>query len=521
MSKFAKERQDNRMKDYKQSFNADEFKKRREESIISIRRQKREENILKRRNMDTPEEEGDAGNMHQLNLLPDFVQQIQTNDTNQQISGTIGIRRLLSIQINPPIDDVINSGVIPYLVQFLGREDDPKLQFEAAWALTNVASGTTQQTLAIISANAIPAFVNQLRSPEVSVREQAVWALGNIAGDSYQCRDQLLFNNVLEKLLPVTMENNIKPSLRRNAVWAISNLCRGKPAPPFSVVKIAIPYLAELIKSNDSQVVTDACWALSYLSDGDNTKIQAVINAGVCEKVVFNLMHQSQTVQTPSLRIIGNIVTGDDDQTQHVIDLHVLPRLKYMLDNVNIKKAIKKEVCWTISNITAGTVDQIQKVIDEDLFRFVLDQLNSGEYDTRKEAAWAIANATSSGSDVQVKYLVESGCIESMCELLTSPDSKIVLVCLEGLENILDRGENIKNLCADRRNPYAVKIEEIEGLDKIEDLGNSKDSTVYAKAAHFVRKFNKYVDSEDSMLPNPPVPEFQFGAHSMESEYSF
>ena len=52
MSKFAKERQDNRMKDYKQSFDADEFKKRREESIISVRRQKREESIFKKRDME-------------------------------------------------------------------------------------------------------------------------------------------------------------------------------------------------------------------------------------------------------------------------------------------------------------------------------------------------------------------------------------------------------------------------------------------------------------------------------------
>lgn len=64
------------------------------------------------------------------------------------------------------------------------------------------------------------------------------------------------------------------------------------------------------------QVLTDACWALSYLSDGQNDKIQAVIEAGVCQRLVELLIHASPAVQTPALRTVGNIVTGDDLQTQ-------------------------------------------------------------------------------------------------------------------------------------------------------------------------------------------------------------
>ena len=64
------------------------------------------------------------------------------------------------------------------------------------------------------------------------------------------------------------------------------------------------------------QVLTDACWALSYLSDGQNDKIQAVIEAGVCQRLVELLIHSSPAVQTPALRTVGNIVTGDDLQTQ-------------------------------------------------------------------------------------------------------------------------------------------------------------------------------------------------------------
>jgi hypothetical protein len=79
-------------------------------------------------------------------------------------------------------------------------------------------------------------------------------------------------------------------SMLRNATWTLSNFCRGKPQPDFPQVKAALPALARLIHSQDEEVLTDACWALSYLSDGTNDKIQEVINSGVCRRLVELLL---------------------------------------------------------------------------------------------------------------------------------------------------------------------------------------------------------------------------------------
>lgn len=504
---------------FKATQDEDDARRNRDETTIQLRKAKKDARLAKRRQMPTGgwtatpaavaaanmlNEAGDStyaglavdpsaskaspATQSKLEQLPAMVQGVMGNDPAVQTECTTQFRRLLSIEKNPPIQQVIDAGVVPRFVEFLQRDDNPALQFEAAWALTNIASGTSEHTKVVMEVGAIPIFVRLLLSPNDDVREQAVWALGNIAGDSPPCRDLVLQAGAMPHLLQ-QLHNDCKLSMLRNATWTLSNFCRGKPQPDFAQVRPALPTLSQLIFSPDEEVLTDACWALSYLSDGPNEKIQAVIEAGVCRRLVELLLNPSPAVQTPALRTVGNIVTGNDLQTQFIINNNALPCLLALLSSP--KKGIRKEACWTISNITAGNKEQIQAVMDNNLIPPLIQLLQNAEFDIRKEAAWAISNATSGGSPEQIQFLVQQGCIRPLCDLLTVTDPKIVTIALEGLENILKVGDG------QSPNPMAVYISEAEGLPKMEDLQQHANNDIYEKC---IQILETYFGIEDEVV---------------------
>lgn len=85
--------------------------------------------------------------------------------------------------------------------------------------------------------------------------EQAVWALGNIAGDGPKLRDIVLSNGIIPILINLT-ETTTETTAKQNIVWTLSNLCRSKNPPPnFTYLLPCIPLLVNMLDHNDFQVI--------------------------------------------------------------------------------------------------------------------------------------------------------------------------------------------------------------------------------------------------------------------------
>jgi hypothetical protein len=217
-------------------------------------------------------------------------------------------------------------------------------------------------------------------------------------------------------------------------------------------------------------------------------------------------MHHSTSVQIPVLRSVGNIVTGDDLQTQVLIASGVLPPLLSPISSP--KDGIRKEACWAISNITAGSPHQIQAVIDANVIPRLINVLQNADFKTKKEACWAISNATSGGlqKPAQIRYLVAQGCIKPLCDLLTMMDNTVIQVALDGLDNILKAGEIDKVAAGPGAvNQYAVLIEEAGGMITIHNLQQHENLDIYKRAFNIMDKYFSDDEDLDAVISAPAV----------------
>ena len=115
----------------------------------------------------------------------------------------------------------------------------------------------------------------------------------------FQCffRDYVISMNVVKPLLQF-INPDIPITFLRNVTWVIVNLCRNKDPPPApgrifishklyenqgltsisATIQELLPALCELIRHDDTNILVDTVWALSYLTDGGNEQIQMVCN---------------------------------------------------------------------------------------------------------------------------------------------------------------------------------------------------------------------------------------------------
>ncbi|XP_046460880.1 importin subunit alpha-5-like isoform X4 [Daphnia pulex] len=254
------------------------------------------------------------------------------------------------------------SNVIPKLVQFLSSVDKPDLQMDSAEVLTNIASGTSDQAKAVVSAGAVAGIISMACSLDPRVAESAGCDLAWLAS-----KRQELCEEIIKPLLMLIKPDSPVTLLQR-VIYALITFCQFininpptfiLPALAHSPPTFILPALAHLLHHNDETIITDACHAFIYFQGSDEV-IQEVVNAGVVPRLVALLQDREVAiVPCPNhcaifsiLRTIGNITSGTFDQAKAVL----LTGLAH-LSHHNNDDEILTAACKALSNLEMNIVE--------------------------------------------------------------------------------------------------------------------------------------------------------------------
>lgn len=515
-------------------------RKMREEQQVELRQQKKEDILNKKRSLS-------LSTASISNFLP-MREKLFSSDLEQVHQGVYEFRSLLSVEDSPPIQPVIDSGCVPRFVELMDTsflmshamtvngmgvdriqqgtvefgvvmEMVNKIRVEAAWVITNISSGTTQQTKVVIDSGAVPLLVQMLLDSNDGVVDQSVWALGNIAGDSEGMRDIILETGALRVILGLLVklyESAAHIKIVRNLTWLLSNLNRGRNPPPSDEnMRASLELLFKLVEMRDPEVVSDAFWALSYIVDVSMECSDVVLGSNTMGRTYGLLEAFSNKLSggtyvsedakvclyaiSPIIRMIGNIVTGSDEQTSVLVRMGFLKFFKPIFYRLENKKQprLRKEMCWALSNITAGTVEQTQAVVDAGLVALLVDAMSSYELFIRKEACWAVSNVLyhCSVKFEWLKVLMDNNVVDSLQSYLEAVPNVPEMQCqildcfryalLGGKQWALKFGTN----------PIYERMVEIDVVDTIEGLQDCYDRNVSDKAYSLIVDFFDGVDN--------------------------
>ncbi|KAH8256645.1 hypothetical protein KR026_009131, partial [Drosophila bipectinata] len=507
-----------------------EARSRRHEVTVELRKSKREEAFMKRRNitwesleddsmtpqmMDTDDNHnqdlmlvGDV-NIDNINILCDSITPANNNvdintvaKTVQKIMGFVAncdnerghimglqcARKLLGCLQDPPIDMMIQHGILPCCVDFLKRNHNPKLQLEAAWTLTNVTSGNTEQTMAVVKSGAVAPLMALLRSESTDVVEQVLWALSNI---SAECRDLVYGLNIIDEIMPL-LEVKGPITYNRNLTWLISILCRSEmDSASFAKICKFLPHLmCQLCNPLELGILSNTIWAFTYLTDHSVHQTQVVLETGALPWIVGQLTIQTHiSVLMPALRCVENVIAKTEDFGNYAISVGCLPYLGNLLEHEK-PMVVKRTVC--IFTQLSYNQNQIQAMLEAKIYAQLAKILSNGDFRIQREVVVCICNTITFGTPHQTIAMVdEYDIFLPFIKLLDSQDTRILIRILTGIEGLFNLAENLQAIQI-----FTFKFEEKGGLERLEKLKLHYNEAVHEMS---VRLIESYYPDDDNM----------------------
>ncbi|CAG9332791.1 unnamed protein product [Blepharisma stoltei] len=386
-------------------------------------------------------------------------------------------------------------GYIQSYIDLLNPHNPKEVQYEASWALCNLASCSHEIVEILISKGIIPACLGVINSESLDIIENAVWCLGNIAGDHKEYRVLMIKSYVFEFLVNLLKDMHEHPSPALNALlYALKNISRSIIHANIELVKKLLTLIKPLFQAASTREIEDLLTILYCITNGKEKWLQAIIDNGYGPIIIDSCDLPNQAASLLAYKALGNLLGGNVSQAEYVINLGAIEKIHKAVRSLDYH--IRKEGFWALSNITAGSASQVKRIINSDLIDIAIRGLTENDEGIKYECGYVIANCFFRGEIEDIFELVNKGILLAFGQSIEiNSDVKLIKLLLESAFQLL-------KLASDESRLEAMKLEfeKANLVDVIDGLSHHENKVIETIAKGLISEYFHEDDSDQIFL---------------------
>ncbi|KAI9487543.1 MAG: armadillo-type protein [Benjaminiella poitrasii] len=419
------------------------------------------------------ENDEDISPYYRLNVyqVDGIAKDLASDDRNLRIVAAQYISKFVLEPAQALIKYITEGDCIETLNQML-TSSDPEEQIEAAQTisskqstdnniivhlltylflyLTDIAAGPYDLWLKAVST--VPYLINLLDSENMSLREIAAGALGNLAAEDLgdmndeddKVRETIRNNGAVKPL--IRMLDSTDAHLIQSACFALANLARGEEGQLRDYFTNGLT--DKLLKNLDTKdTATEVCWVISYLTAVSEKFRESIMEKGFATPLVKQLTSLSEKgpVVLPVLRTLGNLVDSEDYLKILAEQDRFLPTIVNLI-KTDQSRVIKKEALWVLSNVTSSRCTEIIEALEGlNVIKHLSELVARGAFDIRKGAAYCLMNIANHGPE-HLDKLAHKQLLPAFLDLVKSQDADMIRLGLGYIELLLTQSPKGKEV---------------------------------------------------------------------------
>ena len=422
-------------------------------------------------------------NDYNLNDYVNLIKYIKGKDPLIQFKGLVGMRKLSNEEKKKNEPKKMFNVLINSLFNFI-MDYSEEFQYESLICLINLEKinikldekikGKPNDTLL----DSILSKITNAKNVKINVLN-TILKYTNIILNDNDILQKMISKNLIELITNILKDFINEPNIIKNSLKILCKLYDTKSISN-EIINNSInivPIIDDIINKYQDKIKLlihslNLLYELTY--KGTEIILNKIISLNMLQKIIQFMDNDNEDIIFYSLKIVGNFAMKEESFfTQKIIEFNVLDVLKKTL-NQEYKENIRIESSFTISNIAAGTQEQIIALYHNNFDVLLIDIINNEEESKIKSnCLWALYNFTCIKNGQYLEDLIQKGLLRIIIGRFKKDEGDILSCSLEALDNLFKYEKQIGNPAISN-----VIRNEIDNLDIFNELKNLKENIV-------------------------------------------